>query len=162
MKIKVNDKVKILSGKDRNKEGKVIQVFPVEGKVVVEGMNLVKKHVRARKQGAYLRGICCDPAGFEHHTLDSPKVSSNMNPKVIAILELTRDLLSRGEQQVRARGRAPRRPERGRRAEVPGAPESPSLRRNLMIALILGLLCAAGCIGLIEALTILASGKVSP
>lgn len=51
MKIKVNDRVKILSGKDRNKEGKVIQVFPVEGKVVVEGANLVKKHVRARKQG---------------------------------------------------------------------------------------------------------------
>jgi hypothetical protein len=38
------------------------------------------------------------------------------------------------------------------RAEVPGAPESPSLQRNLMIALMLGLLCAAGCIGLIEAM----------
>ena len=56
--------------------------------------------VRARKQGAYLRCICCNPAGFEHHTMDSPKVSSNMNPKVIAILELTRDILSRGEQLV--------------------------------------------------------------
>jgi uncharacterized protein involved in exopolysaccharide biosynthesis len=38
------------------------------------------------------------------------------------------------------------------RAQLPGAPESPSLRRNLMIALILGLLCAAGCIGLIQAM----------
>jgi len=51
MKIKSNDKVRIIKGKDRNKEGKVIQVFPVSGKVVVEGLNLMKKHLRTRKQG---------------------------------------------------------------------------------------------------------------
>jgi large subunit ribosomal protein L24 len=51
MKIKVNDQVKILSGKDKGKTGKVIQVFPVEEKIVVEGLNLIKKHVRSRKQG---------------------------------------------------------------------------------------------------------------
>ncbi len=53
--------------------------------------------VRARKQSAYLRNICADPAGFTH---GGPVVSSNMNPKVIAILELTRDILARGEQVV--------------------------------------------------------------
>ena len=51
MKIKSNDKVKIIKGKDRSKEGKVIQVFPVAGKVVVEGLNLMKKHLRTRKAG---------------------------------------------------------------------------------------------------------------
>ncbi len=51
MKIKVNDQVKILSGKDRTKTGKVIQTFPTEGKVVVEGMNIMKKHLKTRKQG---------------------------------------------------------------------------------------------------------------
>ncbi len=51
MKIKTNDKVKVLSGKDRGKTGKVIQVFPIERKVVVEGLNIIKRHVRARKQG---------------------------------------------------------------------------------------------------------------
>lgn len=51
MKIKTNDKVKVLSGKDAGKEGKVIQVFPKEGKVVVEGVNIIKKHVRSRKTG---------------------------------------------------------------------------------------------------------------
>lgn len=51
MKIKVNDKVTILSGKDRGKEGKVIQVFPREAKVVVEGVNIIKKHIRAKKAG---------------------------------------------------------------------------------------------------------------
>lgn len=51
MKIKVNDNVKILSGKDRGKTGKVVQVFKKEGRVVVEGVNTMKKHLRTRKQG---------------------------------------------------------------------------------------------------------------
>ena len=56
--------------------------------------------VRARKQSAWLRSVCADPKGFAHHTEDSPVVTSNMNPKVIAILELVRDILARGEQVV--------------------------------------------------------------
>ncbi|HLC70160.1 MAG TPA: 50S ribosomal protein L24 [Patescibacteria group bacterium] len=51
MKIKTNDQVKIIQGKDRGKTGKVIQVFRADNKVVVEGMNKIKKHLRARKQG---------------------------------------------------------------------------------------------------------------
>ncbi len=51
MKIKVNDQVRITKGKDRNKSGKVIQVFPLAGKVVVEGLNIMKKHMRTKKQG---------------------------------------------------------------------------------------------------------------
>ena len=50
MKIKTNDKVKILSGKDKGKTGKVIQVFPKEEKIVVEGMNVIKKHLRSRSK----------------------------------------------------------------------------------------------------------------
>ena len=41
----------MLRGKDGGKKGKVNQVFPKESKVIVEGLNMVKKHVRARKQG---------------------------------------------------------------------------------------------------------------
>ena len=51
MKIKKNDQVKILSGKDRGKTGKVLRVFAAEDKVIVEGANIVKKHVRPRKEG---------------------------------------------------------------------------------------------------------------
>jgi len=51
MKIKTNDKVKILSGKDKGKEGKVLQVFRPEEKVVVEGVNIMKKHLRSRRSG---------------------------------------------------------------------------------------------------------------
>lgn len=51
MKIKKNDNVIMLSGKDKGKKGKVALVFGHEDKVVVEGLNLVKKHLRAKKQG---------------------------------------------------------------------------------------------------------------
>lgn len=51
MKLKVNDKVKITKGKDSGKEGKVIQVFVSDKKVVVEGANIIKKTMRARKSG---------------------------------------------------------------------------------------------------------------
>lgn len=50
MKIKTNDNVKILSGKDKGKTGKVVQVFPNEGKIVVEGLNIIKKHMRAKSR----------------------------------------------------------------------------------------------------------------
>ena len=51
MKIKKGDNVKMLGGKDRNKTGKVLAVMPAENLLVIEGLNLVKKHTRARKQG---------------------------------------------------------------------------------------------------------------
>jgi large subunit ribosomal protein L24 len=51
MKIKKSDKVKIMVGKDRGKEGKVLQVFPEEKRIVIEGLNLVVKHMRPRRSG---------------------------------------------------------------------------------------------------------------
>lgn len=51
MSIKKGDTVLILKGKDRTKSGKVIRVFPKENKVLVEGINMVKRHKRATKQG---------------------------------------------------------------------------------------------------------------
>lgn len=51
MKIKKNDIVKMLAGKDSAKTGKVLRVYPTEGKVVVENLNLMKKHNRPRKEG---------------------------------------------------------------------------------------------------------------
>ena len=44
MKIKVNDQVEIIAGKDKGKTGKVIKTLRKKDKVVVEGLNLVKKH----------------------------------------------------------------------------------------------------------------------
>ncbi len=51
MHIKTGDTVTILSGDDKGKTGKVVKAFPAEGKIVVEGMNTVRKHQRPTKQG---------------------------------------------------------------------------------------------------------------
>lgn len=51
MKIKKNDTILILSGKDRKKKGKVLKVFPKENKILVENINLKKKHQRPRREG---------------------------------------------------------------------------------------------------------------
>jgi large subunit ribosomal protein L24 len=44
MKIKKGDRVRVLTGKDRGKEGVVMFAFPREGKVIVDGVNIAKKH----------------------------------------------------------------------------------------------------------------------
>ena len=46
MKVRVGDKVKILAGKDRGKEGKILVTLKKKDKVVVEGINIVKKHMK--------------------------------------------------------------------------------------------------------------------
>ena len=49
--VKKGDTVLIISGEDRGNKGKVLEVSPAEGKVIVEGRNMVKKHVKPRKMG---------------------------------------------------------------------------------------------------------------
>lgn len=51
MKIKKGDKIKILAGKDKGKTGKVLQVFQSENRASIEGLNLLIKHMRPRKNG---------------------------------------------------------------------------------------------------------------
>ena len=51
MNIKKNDTVKIISGKDKGKTGKVTHVLVGEGKIVVEGVNIHKKHSKPKRQG---------------------------------------------------------------------------------------------------------------
>ena len=46
LKIKKGDTVKVIAGKDKDKEGKVIAVNPKEGKVTVEGVNMLTKHTK--------------------------------------------------------------------------------------------------------------------
>lgn len=50
MKIQKNDTVKILLGKDRGKTGKVLRVFPRKDKILVEGINVSKRHVKKTKE----------------------------------------------------------------------------------------------------------------
>lgn len=57
MFVKKNDKVKVIAGKDKNKEGVVLEVLVKQDKVVVEGVNIVKKHQKpnaANPQGGII------------------------------------------------------------------------------------------------------------
>ena len=49
--VKKGDTVLVLSGKSRGRQGKVLEVSPKEGKVIVEKVNMVTKHVKPRRQG---------------------------------------------------------------------------------------------------------------
>jgi large subunit ribosomal protein L24 len=51
MKLRKGDQVKMMSGKDAGKTGKVITALPAEGRITVEGLNLFKKRSKPRKQG---------------------------------------------------------------------------------------------------------------
>ena len=51
MRIRKGDNVQVLSGNDKGKTGEVLEVLQKEDKVVVKGVNVRKKHVKARKQG---------------------------------------------------------------------------------------------------------------
>ena len=60
-RVKRDDQVMVLSGKDRGKKGKVLRVFPAESRLTVEGLNLVKRHVKrsqANPQGAIISREC--------------------------------------------------------------------------------------------------------
>ena len=51
MKVKVNDKVKIIAGKEKGKEGNVIKTLKKDDKVIVEGINIITKHVKPNGMG---------------------------------------------------------------------------------------------------------------
>lgn len=46
MKIHKNDMVKVIAGNARGKTGKVLKVFPTDGRIIVEGVNIIKRHTR--------------------------------------------------------------------------------------------------------------------
>jgi large subunit ribosomal protein L24 len=50
-KIKKGDTVLVVKGKDKGKKGKVIKVIPKEARIIVEGVNLVKKHLKPKRVG---------------------------------------------------------------------------------------------------------------
>ena len=51
MKIKKDDQIEIIAGKDRGKSGKVLRVIVKKGKIIAEGLNIIKKHTRPKKEG---------------------------------------------------------------------------------------------------------------
>ena len=91
MKVKVNDTVQVLTGKYKGKQGKVLKTDPKAGKVIVEGVNIVHKHEKARKANETSRivteesfidvsnvEVVCDKCGkatrVAHNVVDGKKV----------------------------------------------------------------------------------------
>jgi large subunit ribosomal protein L24 len=58
MKLKKGDRIRVISGKDVGKEGEITRVYPEENKVIVDGVNIAKRHTRA--QGQTMQGGIID------------------------------------------------------------------------------------------------------
>jgi large subunit ribosomal protein L24 len=89
--VKKNDTVMVLAGKDRGRQARVLRVFPVKGRAIVEGVNFMRKHTRANPQRNIKGGIlereasvdasnlmvvcgeCGKPARLGHRRLDDGK-----------------------------------------------------------------------------------------
>ena len=66
--IRRNDNVKVMTGRDTGKEGRVLRVLPDEGKVLVEHVMMVKKHVRPNPQKNIKGGIAEQERAFRSRT----------------------------------------------------------------------------------------------
>jgi len=80
MKVHKGDTVIVISGKDKGAKGKVIQAFPKEDRVLVEGVNRIKKHTAAsaNERGASSGGIVTQEASI--HVSNVMVVDSDGNP----------------------------------------------------------------------------------
>lgn len=91
MNVKVNDTVLVITGKYKGKQGKVLAAYPADGRVIVEGVNIVHKHEKARKANETSRivteeapidasnvEVVCDKCGkatrVAHSVIDGKKV----------------------------------------------------------------------------------------
>jgi large subunit ribosomal protein L24 len=86
MHVKKNDSVKVLSGKDSGKQGTVIEVLPEKGLVMVKGVAIVTRHVKARKQGD-VAGIKKEE-GYLHLSKVMPICSSCKKPCRVSAKQL--------------------------------------------------------------------------
>ena len=85
MKIKVNDNVLILAGKDKGKQGKVIKTLKKESKVVVEGINISKRHTKPKsnndKGGIFEIEMPIHVSNVKLITKDDKKAKATPKPK---------------------------------------------------------------------------------
>ena len=90
MKLKKGDNIVIITGKDKGKKGKIVKVFPGINKVIIEGLNMIKRHQRPRKSGekGSIKSIempinasnvmIVDPKSGEQSRLGKKKVGNKM------------------------------------------------------------------------------------
>ena len=93
--VKTGDTVVILSGKDKGKKGKVLEVSPKEGKVIVEGLNIATKHVKPRRQGE--QGGIVEDTAFEDVVTVKMRIPQELEPAFEARLVDLSNGTCRGE-----------------------------------------------------------------
>ena len=81
MRIKKRDLVQILSGKDRGKQGKVLEARPRDGRVVIENLNIVKRHTKPRaiRDSSRMGGPTMEPGGV----IDKPAPINVSNVMIV-------------------------------------------------------------------------------
>lgn len=101
MKIKTGDTVVINTGKDSGKKGKIMQVFPNNQKVVVEGMNILKKHLKAKGKHQGQKIEFSAPIHVSNVTLVSTKtnIAGRVGYKIIDGKKKMRVLHKKGSTQ---------------------------------------------------------------
>jgi large subunit ribosomal protein L24 len=79
MNIRKGDRVRVITGKDKGGEGRVIQAFPTKDKVLVEGVNRIKKHTKitSTQRGAQSGGIVTQEAPV--HVSNVQVICTNCN-----------------------------------------------------------------------------------
>lgn len=90
LRIKKGDTVMVITGKDNNKTGKILRIFSKKERVVIEGLNLIKKHTRARGN---------QPGGIEEK--EAPVHISNVMlycPKCSKPVRIKKAILENGEK----------------------------------------------------------------
>ena len=91
MRIKKSDNVQVMSGNDKGKQGKVLKVFPDSGRIIVEKVNLIKRHTRASKDVP--QGGIIEKEGPIHHSTVMLVCPNTSNPTRIG-----KDVLSDGSR----------------------------------------------------------------
>jgi large subunit ribosomal protein L24 len=89
MKVKKGDTVVVIAGKDKGAKGKVIQAYPARDRVLVEGVNRIKKHTRisTNQRGAQSGGIVTQEAAI--HVSNVMVVDSDGKPTRVGKKEVT-------------------------------------------------------------------------
>ena len=139
MKVKVNDNVLVITGKYKGKQGKVLKTYPDDKKVIVEGVNIVHKHEKARRANDTRKivteeapidvsnvEVVCDQCGkatrVAHTVIDGKKV--RVCKKCGASLDKAYVKKVKAQQAAEEEAPKKRTRKRSKKAEETAAPET--------------------------------------
>lgn len=95
MKLKKGDKIKVMMGKDKGREGQIEKIFPKEGKIAVAGLNLFKKHLKPQSSKSQAAGGIIDIV----RPLDSSKVAL-ICPKCHKVTRIGQQIFTDGKKRI--------------------------------------------------------------